>query len=417
MGTLTEVQIRNWIRKLTPIAKSDGNGLTFTLSSNGTAAWILRYYITGKRKEISLGRYPDVSLGEARQIASQKRAQVQQGVDVAREKQKTKQEANRLWTFERLTGNYLDMAAEHLSANTIAGRRQQLRDYVPDRIGRLPSIDVTSAEVVEIVEKAAAKSLHVARLVLIALREVFAHGVARQVIKENPCAHVKAKAVIGARPSSRARIMLSDDELRAMLPALPTIGASNELTVRILLATCTRIGELTQAEWEHVDFERKEWTIPPEHAKNGKQFVIPLTDQVTGWFMELKRLAFNSKFVLPIRQRHNGRAGDAHMEATSLNAATNRLCETLGDKCRRFTPHDLRSTARSHLAALGVDVLIAERCLNHSLGGLVAVYDKHDYLTERRKALQVWSDRISALSKGIALNVVPLKRVAGAAGS
>src|SRR5579864_3634267 len=129
MGTLTEVQIRNWIRKLTPIAKSDGNGLTFTLSSNGTAAWILRYYITGKRKEISLGRYPDVSLGEARQIASQKRAQVQQGVDVAREKQKTKQEANRLWTFERLTGNYLDMAAEHLSANTIAGRRQQLRDY------------------------------------------------------------------------------------------------------------------------------------------------------------------------------------------------------------------------------------------------------------------------------------------------
>ncbi len=56
------------------------------------------------------------------------------------------------------------------------------------------------------------------------------------------------------------------------------------------------------------------------------------------------------------------------MEATSLNAALNRLHDKLGERCRRFTPHDLRSTARSHLGALGVDDLIAERCLNHSLG-------------------------------------------------
>ena len=98
------------------------------------------------------------------------------------------------------------------------------------------------------------------------------------------------------------------------------------------------------------------------------------------------------------------------MEATSLNAAIDRMCETLGDNCRRFTPHDLRSTARSHLAVLGVDVLIAERCLNHSLGGLVAVYDKHDYMAERRKALTLWSNKIRAIENGAQL--VPLKLVA-----
>ena len=64
-----------------------------------------------------------------------------------------------------------------------------------------------------------------------------------------------------------------------------------------------------------------------------------------------------------------------------------KLCDCLGNETRRFTPHDLRSTARSHLAALGVDAIVAERCLNHSLGGLLAVYDKHDYLTERRERL------------------------------
>jgi integrase len=86
------------------------------------------------------------------------------------------------------------------------------------------------------------------------------------------------------------------------------------------------------------------------------------------------------------------------------------MCESLGDKCRRFTPHDLRSTARSHLGALGVDVLIAERCLNHSLGGLVALYDKHDYITERHRTVELWGAKFSSLEKGEAFNIVALKR-------
>ena len=392
MGTLTDVQIRNWIKARGPVAKSDGDGLTFTLSAGGTASWVLRYRLHGKQRELTLGRYPDTTLSDARKLATAKRAAVQQGTDVAREKQKSIQEATHAWTFKRLAEDYLTRAASNLSPLTISGRSQQLRDYVLGRIGHLPAKEVAPSDIVDIVERSGHKSLHVARLVLITVREIYAHGVARHVVEANPCAHIQAKAIIGAPPSRRARIMLSDDELSAMLPALPGIGRSNELAVKVLLATCTRIGELTRAEWSQVDFERKEWTIPPEHAKNGKQFVIPLTNQTAEWFMELKLLAFNSKHVLPIRIRQNGREGDAPMEATSLNAAINRMCEILGDKCRRFTPHDLRSTARSHLAVLGVDVLIAERCLNHSLGGLVAVYDKHDYMAERRKALTLWSN-------------------------
>jgi integrase len=81
------------------------------------------------------------------------------------------------------------------------------------------------------------------------------------------------------------------------------------------------------------------------------------------------------------------------MEAVTLNAAFNKFWKTyLSDRCQRFTPHDLRSTARSHLGRLGVDLLIAERCLNHSLGGLVAIYDQHDYLIERRDAMRLLSE-------------------------
>ncbi len=131
---------------------------------------------------------------------------------------------------------------------------------------------------------------------------------------------------------------------------------------------------------------------------------------VAGWFVELQAMAFGSCYVLPIRTRNHGAKGDVPMEPVTLNAALNGLATTLGDKCRRFTPHDLRSTCRSHLGMLGVDVLIAERCLNHSLGGLVAVYDKHDYLTERRRALELWAAKLATIEAGAAFNIAPLRR-------
>jgi integrase len=113
--------------------------------------------------------------------------------------------------------------------------------------------------------------------------------------------------------------------------------------------------------------------------------------------------------VLPIRSRKKA-VGDVPMEPATLNAAINAFSKNImAEKCRRFTPHDLRSTARSHLSALGVDILISERCLNHSLGGLVAVYDQHNYLNERWKALTLLSQFIDACETGKPISVVPLK--------
>jgi integrase len=410
MGKLTDVQIRNWIKAGKPVAVADGDGLTFTLSAKGTAAWTLRYRIAGKRKELTLGRYPDMALIKAREIAGSKRVEIQQGIDVSAEKRKAEHAAANAWTFRKLADNYFEKAADYLADSTVYGRRQQLRDYVYPKIGGIAAADVSPVEIVAIVEATSAKSLHVARLVLIAIREVFAHGIARHVVTENPCAHIKARAIIGGTKQQRERVMLTDAEIGELFRALPGTSRPNALMVRILLATGARIGELVKAEWSQVDIERAEWTIPPEHSKNGKPFIIPLPPLVTGWFAELHALAFESRYVLPIRTRNNGNEADAPMEPTTLNAALGTLATTLGDKCRRFTPHDLRSTCRSHLGALGTEVLIAERCLNHSLGGLVAVYDKHDYLTERRRALDLWVAKLASIELGESFNVVVLKR-------
>lgn len=396
---INDIDIKNWIKDGNPIAKSDGDGLTFTLSKSGTASWILRYRYANRAKEKTLGRYPDISLQEARKLALQNRAQVQQGINVAAEKQKTKLIESNSWPVNRLADDYLERASSRLSISTVKWRKQQLRDYVLPKIGSMAAKDVTPSHIVDIVERVSKKSLHVSRLVLIALREVFAHGIARHVIEDNPCTQIKANSVIGPRPVSRTRIMLSEAELRAMLPALPQIGKHNELMVKVLLATATRIGELVNARWVDIDFEKRQWTIPAENSKNGKAFIIPMTDQTTSWFIELKDISFGSIYVFPIRSRKTA-VGDAPMEASTLNAAINKLTSNLGERCRRFTPHDLRSTARSHLGSLGVDLLIAERCLNHSIGGLIGIYDQYDYLEQRRNALTLWSNFIEACELG-----------------
>jgi integrase len=409
MGKLTDVEIRKAIKATLPVALSDGDGLTLTLSKAGTATWILRYRLAGKQKELTLGRYPELSLKTARELATEKRGAVQQGIDVGREKQKALRETASSWTFKRLAEDYLERASERLAENTIYGRKQQLRDYVYPSIGHVAAADVSPAEIVSITESASKRSQHVARLVLIAIREVFAHGIARHVVTSNPCSHIKASAIIGGTRHQRQRVSLSDGELASLFKALPSLSVANQCLTRILLTLGTRITETVTAQWAHIDFDNRTWTIPPENSKTSREFVIPFPPSIADVLSELKQMSFGSQYVFPIRTRFKGNEDDDHAEATTLNAALAKLCRENQGAFRAFSPHDLRATCRSHLTALGVELAVAERCLNHSLGGLIAVYDRSDYLPQRRRALELWAAKLSSIEAGEVFKVVPLK--------
>ncbi len=124
---LTDIQVRNWIKAGIPVAKSDGAGLTFTLSSTGTASWVLRYRIGGKQKELTLGNYPDMTLSKARQLASAKRVAVQQGVDVAQAKQEHKVALSAAGSVKELCEEYFE--------RTVKGRIKR-PDLVKDMLDK-----------------------------------------------------------------------------------------------------------------------------------------------------------------------------------------------------------------------------------------------------------------------------------------
>ncbi len=421
---LSDVRIRRWIKAGKPVAKADGGGLTFTLSSAGTAAWVLRYRYGGKARELTLGRYPDKSLAEARDDARKARASIQSGVDVAREKQIVGIERAAAKSFRQLATDYMDKAFPDLAASTVKQRKHHIENVILPKLGKIPAREISTSDVVSLVEAVGEKSINVAELVFTALSEIFKHGVARHVVTANPCAGISVSAICGKPEPKRQRLMLTEAELRTILPALPSIGAENALTVKILLATCVRIGELARAEWAHIDFERGLWFIPDTNSKTGRGFTVPLIPPVANWFKNLETLACGSPLVMPARQqrRVNNHGGNIHFEPRALNAMLHKLCDrqaSAGNPIRRFTPHDLRSTARSWLTSetIGASVIVAERCLNHTRGGLLAVYDQHDYLTERRKVLERWTALIEACESGKAWpqesdNVIPMRQAA-----
>ena len=138
-GLLSDLQIRHWIRAGTALAKADGNGLTFTLSSAGVAGWILRYRHGGRRRELTIGRYPDISLADARGLATIKRAEIMQGRNPAADKRKAKATAAKDWTVRELVKDYRAKKLGSLADSTQVSYGRHLKRNASGRMTSMPS--------------------------------------------------------------------------------------------------------------------------------------------------------------------------------------------------------------------------------------------------------------------------------------
>jgi len=186
----------------------------------------------------------------------------------------------------------------------------------------------------------------------------------------------------------------------------------NLLSVRILLATGVRASELFTALRQHVFLDEKRWHIPK--SKTGPEMDIPLAPLVVEWFADLIELAGNSGYLLPARlkTRIEKHGGDAHLSKDAIREAIDFWIDNHKPKIRRFTPHDLRSTMKSHMRKLGVPRDISEMCLNHKLKGVEGIYDQHTYYEERRSALELWAVFLQARMVGDKWNVAPIRETA-----
>ena len=419
MGTqinvLDDIQIKHWVNKGAPIARSDGGGLTFTLSATGTATWILRYRMGGgRRKELTLGNYPDLSLAKARQMARVHRVSIDKGEDPAAKKKVEKMQSKMAWTVRVLIDDYKQkkLVTPSLAEGTIYYRKWDLEKVLLPKLGSLEVRHVTPAEIVHVLESAK-RSWTISKRILTSSKLLFAHACGKRLIDSNPAAGIDLVAIMGERPPIRKRVMLNEEELRTLLADIEDIGPENALAFRILLATCVRSVELAKARWEHIDFDRATLWVPDASVKTRKGFLVPLTPTVANWFKDLRDLAGESPWALPARiERRRRRLGDTHVGETTLWAAISRAFERGDIQIRRFTPHDTRSTAKGHMRNMGISREISELALNHTLKGMEAIYDVREEIPERREALERWASFITACESGRPWKPGPLRQIA-----
>lgn len=389
MGKLTDVALRNWLRSGKPVAMADGDGLTFTLSAKGTAAWVLRYRIDGVRKEITLGRYPDLTLTKARELATEKRVAVFQGVDVAREKKDRKEVAG------LASVNIVNALYKEFFARQIEGQRKSPQQvsgvfelHILPVIGTQLVSEVKPADIDRILRlltergvfRTAAKALQLTK-------RLFDFAMKRHLIAANPASPFNWTD-IGGKVGPRSRV-LSRDEITEFFKGMrvtPNFPQYSAAALKLLLALGVRKMELLKATWDEFDFEDSEWHLPKERTKTAAAIRIPLSPWVLEILKEQKKRGYN-EYVFPVLRLAPGKT-TKYMGETTLNHALYMLQSSL----ESFTVHDLRRTARTHLAVLGVPPYIAEMCLNHKPKGIEAVYNVHDYFNERKDALQSLSD-------------------------
>lgn len=162
---LDDVQIRHWIAKGEPVAKADGDGLTFTLSGSGTATWVLRYSRGNRRRELTIGNYPDMSLAAARKAARAFRVEIDKGEDPAADKKTEKARTASALTVRQLCDDYKEKAMVSLAEGSVYNRNWDIENMVKPNLGSLEARKVTSADIIYMLETSG-KSWNVCNRVL-----------------------------------------------------------------------------------------------------------------------------------------------------------------------------------------------------------------------------------------------------------
>jgi integrase len=311
---------------------------------------------------------------------------------------------------QRQRGSFRELCEEWYR-NEVVGRglkhpsvpRRHLDNYLLPKLGRSAAVEVTPADVARVIDELKVRAPTAANDLLRFIRRIFAFGVRRRVVPINPAADFSPRLDGGGTERPRSRALRLDEvaQLFEKVRATPSLGTGNRLALKLLLALCVRKGELLGAQWEEFDLEGNAplgavWHLPASRTKTGTALDVPLVPEVVGWLRELKLLAGGSEYLFPKRRR-DSRERVPHVGLDTLNVALHRVKHGLPP----FTLHDLRRTARTQLAALGIRREVAERCLGHAIRGVEGTYDRHDYFKERRAALEQWTALLIEAERGV----------------
>jgi integrase len=411
---LTDIQISKLPTPATRREVPDGKitGLYLVMQPSGAKSWALRYRTAGKPAKLTLGPYPALDLAIARTRAQKALGEIASGKNPAAEK-KAARKAQRAATstadrVETVAASFIEKYVKRNVGKSWAREAERLitKEINPKlgakRLGEVKKSDLHDL-LDEIVDRGAPI---VANRTLAVFRRLCNWAIERGIINVSPCDKIKAPSA----EESRDRVLL-DDEIRLAWGSFERVGWPFGQIAQLLLLTGARRDEIASGRRREIDFEAKTWTIAKERSKNGFAHEIPLSDAAIDILKSLPRVGDRKDaliFSTTGRTAVSGfsRAKDA-IDAALLSARKAEA-DAHGDSANitvpeRWTFHDLRRTAASGMAGIGIPPHVVEAVLNHKSGtikGVAAVYNRYTYATEKRQALDAWARKLLGIVGG-----------------
>ena len=375
--------------------KADGlvPGLQFIVHAGGKKSFRLLARIHGKQVNLEIGDAAILSLADARAKAKGLLGAIAHGEDPREAKRAAVKTAAK--TVEVVAKEFVERYAKvHNKSRTWAETERLIAGNIIKTWSKRPITAIDQADVIALLDAVTDRGSPVAaNRVLAAGRKMFNWAIERGMLETSPFDRVKAPT----KEVSRDRVLV-DSELALILQAADRLGPVFGAFVKILTLTGQRREEVAGLKWSELDADFTMWTIPRERTKNGIVHPVPIVPWVKSILAGVPRIE-GSPFVLTTNGR-SSISGYSKCKA-ALDAGITEL--NGGEPLAPWRMHDLRRSMASHMARLGVGLPTIEKLLNHtggSFAGIVAVYQRHDFLDEKRQALEIWAQHLLALDLG-----------------
>lgn len=359
------------------------HGLLVRVSVSGAKIWYVTTRIDGRLRRIRVGRYPIVSLADAREQAREILRKVELGLPLV----EPEVEEEEVTTLGGVIPEFIRLYAKPRNRDwkgteSVLTKFASLNDRPIDQIKRRDVVKVLD-------EIVAAGTPFRANRALAAIKKLMNWCLDRGVIEANVLSALQPPT----KEVARDRV-LSDDELRACWAGADEEGFPFGTCTKLMILTGQRRSEVAGMRWSEVDLEKALSTIPAKRAKNATLHVVPLAPLVVELLKATPRF-LQSDLVFTT----NGRTA-----VSGFGRVKRRLDSQVRSEAWRF--HDLRRTVATNMAMSGTSPHVIEAVLNHKTGivsGVAAIYNRHTYLDEKRHALVQWPNQIERLTHEQAL--------------
>lgn len=396
-------------------------GLVLRVNTDGSKTWSYVYHDANRKlRRLTLGQYPagkdvdGMTVALAHQAHRTASAEHKSGVDPAAVKATVKARTRERPTVAQMAQDFSDnYRVDRLTAR---GRGEYTRiinvEIVP-RWGQRRAQDITRRDVIQMMDEMQKTPTMAARTLGVA-RRMFAWAVAREILPASPVVSIESPdpKTMRARTLTREELVAFFRHLNAARPAgrKHQIGPAIRCGLKFQLATATRAGEAVGARWDEIDRGAGWWTIPAVRVKNKTAHRVPLSTYALGILKQAEEGLPATAWPFPAITK------DGPTDYSAPNHALRRCLRDWGFTAEAdkpfapFVPHDLRRTAATGMAALGVPPRVIDRCLNHLRPRLERTYDLHDYDLEARDAMERWGRFLEEIEAAAATPTPTKKR-------